>query len=85
MVVWGLGMFGVTEETLPRLPKRDTRRITLASLVKGRNLVRNHWLADRFSMGVASRVSAYCGQAENRSDVVACRQLLEEEIGKMQK
>lgn len=77
LVEWGLGILGVTEETLPRLAKGDARKIALASLVKSRTLVSNQWLADRLFMGVASRVSVYCGQAGKRRDVVGYCEILE--------
>lgn len=80
LVEWGLGILGVAEETLPRLAKSDARKIALASLVKSRTLVSNQWLADRLCMGVASRVSAYCGQAEGREDVAGYRELLDDGV-----
>jgi len=47
---------------------RSAEKIALAAVARQRASVTNAWLAERLSMGTATRVSRYCGEAGGRSD-----------------
>ncbi len=52
-------------------------KIALAALVKKRTVGTNLWIARRLQMGDPSRVSRYCTEAGNRSDVQRIAKQLE--------
>lgn len=59
LIVKGLEMMDLVEElqNLSELPKGDSRKVALASLVRMRTSVSNSWLAERLSMGQSGSVS----------------------------
>jgi hypothetical protein len=48
---------------LAKTPKSDPGKIAVATLVKGRAIVGNEWIARRLHMGAAGQVSRYCSEA----------------------
>ena len=65
----GLKALGISAVDLPKQPKGSAEKIALASVARQRTSVTNAWLAERLSMGAATRVSQYCGEAAGRSDI----------------
>jgi len=59
----------ISAADLPKQPKGSAEKIALASVARQRTSVTNAWLAERLSMGAASRVSRYCGEAAGRSAI----------------
>jgi hypothetical protein len=53
----GLRTFEIAIDDLPRLPKGDERKLTLAALIRQRTSVPNAWIAQRLNLGHVSRVS----------------------------
>ena len=63
----GLQILGMKD--LDGQAKGSAVKIALAAMVKSRTVVTNLWIARRLQMGDPSRVSRYCAEAGNRSDV----------------
>ncbi|MEP6672724.1 MAG: transposase [Chthoniobacter sp.] len=68
LVEWALRMLGLTDEELARMKKSDARKIAIGRLVRKRTLASNGWIGARLSMGDATRVSRYCGNAGSETD-----------------
>jgi len=66
---------------LPKQPKGSAEKIALASVARQRTSVTNAWLAKRLSMGAASRVSRYCGEAAGRSAIQKLAKRIKMAIG----
>ena len=68
LIAIGLKALEISAADLPKQPKGSAEKIALASVARQRTSVTNAWLAERLSMGTATRVSRYCGEAGGRSD-----------------
>ena len=66
---------------LLKQPKGSAEKIAMASVARQRTSVTNAWLAERLSMGAASRVSRYCGEAAERSTIQKLDKRIEMAIG----
>ncbi len=71
----GLQTLGIKD--LDGQAKGSAVKIALAAMVKNRTVVTNLWIARRLGMGDPSRVSRYCTEAGNRSDVQRIAKQLE--------
>jgi len=45
------------------------RKIAMASMIKRQTIMSNEWIASQLKMGVSSRVSRYCSEADGRPEV----------------
>ena len=69
LIAIGLKALEISAADLSKQPKGSAEKIALASVARQRTSVTNAWLAERLSMGAATRVSRYCGEAAGRSDI----------------
>ena len=81
LFVIGLKALGISEVDLPKHPAGSAEKIALASVARQRTSVTNAWLAERLSMGAATRVSRYCGEAAGRSGIQKLAKRIEMAIG----
>jgi len=81
LIAIGLKALGISAVDLPKHPKGSAEKIALASGARRRTSVTNAWLAERLSMGAATRVSRYCGEAAGRSDIQKFAKKIEMAIG----
>lgn len=78
----GLKELKLSREDLVKLPKGSEFKIAIAAVIKRATIMSNRWIAEQLKMGVASRVSRYCGKAEERDDVKELMNRLEMSISK---
>ena len=78
----GLREFEMGLEDLKSLKKGDARKIAIASAIKRRTIMGNEWIAGELKMGVASRVSRYCSEAEGRPEIGKLVRRIEMSISK---
>jgi len=69
LVAVGLREFGLSVGELELLPKGDARKIAIAFMIKRQTIMGNEWIARELAMGVASRVSRYCTEGEQRREI----------------
>ena len=81
LIAIGLKALEISAAHLPKQPKGSDEKIALASVARQRTSVTNAWLAERLSMGAASRVSRYCGEAAERSTIQKLAKRIEMAIG----
>ena len=81
LIAIGLKALGISAVDLPKHPKGSAEKIALASGARRRTIVTNAWFAERLSMGAATRVSRYCGEAARRSDIQKFAKKIEMAIG----
>jgi hypothetical protein len=81
LIAIGLKALEISAADLPKQPKGSAEKIALASVARQRTSVTNAWLAERLSMGAATRVSRYCGEAAGRSAIQKLAKRIEMAIG----
>ena len=82
MLEAGLRELKLSRGDLVKLPKGSEFKIAIAAVIKRATIMTNGWIAEQLKMGVASRVSRYCGKAEERDDVKELINRLEMSISK---
>jgi len=81
LIAIGLKALEISAADLLKQPKGSDEKIALASVARQRTSVTNAWLAERLSMGAASRVSRYCGEAAERSTIQKLAKRIKMAIG----
>lgn len=78
----GLEVLGMKRGDLAEQRKGCAAKIAMAAAIRKRTVMTNAWIAEKLHMGDPSRVSRYCTEAEERSEVRKLLRKVEMSISK---